>query len=308
MATSIRPALRPQPQGRTAEPASNKQPSQSTARTADKGWGADWANIPQLRGEKLRNGHTWCGPAVGTTLARMLGTHKDMRNHELLHQLVGKHTTREGTTPLEMARMVQGVGGKVDGQMLAGRYGDNEVDAILQQDNKIVAQLGMRDEKSGKTASHWVIIHGKNADGSFAVKDPLKGEYNLRPEQLREAMDRAPGLGGVMIPVAPATSRAPSAPMSEDQFVDQFRPSGGTAGARSANIPAGASAQQLAGRVEDMLSSGTLQQRREGQKQLEALERSASSVAQKAFGLVMRLFGKRPGGGQKVNYGGYGEN
>jgi len=306
MATSIRPALRPQ--ARTAEPASKKEPSLSTERTADKGWKADWANVPQLRGEKLRNGHTWCGPAVGTTLARMLGSHPDKRNHELLKELVGKHTTTEGTTPLEMARMIQGVGGRVDGQMLAGRYGDNELDAIFQKDNKVVAQLGLRDEKSGKLASHWVILHGKNADGSFAVKDPLRGEYTLRPEQLREAMDRAPGLGGVMIPVSPASTRAPSAPMSEDQFVDQFRPSSGAAGARGPNLPAGASAQQLAGKVEDMLSSNNLQQRREGQKQLEVLERSASAVARKAFGFVMRLFGKRPGGGQRVNYGGYGDN
>jgi hypothetical protein len=90
--------------------------------------------------------------------------------------------------------------------------------------------------------------------------------------------------------------------------VSYFRPTGGAGGGKGANIPTGTSAQQLAGKVEDQLSSGDLRQRRAGQAQLEALEHSSNSVARQAFDAIMRLFGKRPGGGQPIKYGGYGEN
>jgi hypothetical protein len=271
-----------------------------------RGWGASWANVPQLRGEKLRNGQTWCGPAVGTTLARMLGTHKDKRNETLFHELRQKHTTDAGTTPEGMVRMIHDVGGRVDGQVIAGAYRDDELNGIFNKGNKVVAQIGLRDEKTGEHAAHWVIVHGRDAKGNYTIKDPLRGEYTMKPEELREAVYRAPGLGGVLIPVTPGGSQRSSGPFDKDAFVDLCRPDGSSTG-KSQNIPAGASAQQLADQVVSKLRSDDFDQRVAGLQRLDALERSALPAARKAYEMIMRLFGKQPGGGQRNGYNGFGD-
>jgi hypothetical protein len=297
--------------------AQNSQRTQQQQRTAqgqgaqssDKyNWKADWANVPQLRGELRRNGATWCGPAVGTTLARMIGSHKDTRNHDLFHQLREKHTTDEGTTPEKMIGMIRDVGGRVDGQIVAGGFKDSELNDMFKRDAKVVAQIGVRDPKSGDVGSHWVIVSERSADGSFTVKDPLRGELKMNARQLRDAVNLAPGLGGMLIPVAPnqGGTRSPTGHSPIDSFVQAAR-SRSTSGGSGQGIPAGASSQQLANQVARQLSSSNRQTKLAGQARLDALERNGSSVAQRAYDLIMRMFAKEPGGGLKNGYNGYGD-
>jgi hypothetical protein len=178
----------------------------------------------QLQGNANgKGGQNWCGPAVGTTLARMLGTPETIANKSMMAGLAEKYTTAAGTTPDNMVKMIDDVGGRVDGKIMAGRYSNNELDRHLEKGNAVVAQIGLKSKTGGPTAAHWVMVTGKNANGTYTVKDPLRGEFKVTADKLREAVYRAPGLGGVLIPVAPDDGKRFGGPwsMMRTEYVEQ---------------------------------------------------------------------------------------
>jgi len=283
-------------------------------------------------------GQNWCGPAIGATLSRMLGTSAD--GEHAMAALADKYTAAKGTTPDNMVKMINDVGGHVDGQMMTGRFESKELDAQLAKGNKVIAQVGLKDGRGGATA-HWVMVSGKDEKGNYQIKDPLRGELTVKPNQLRDALYRAPGLGGLMIPVAPGTaprSQSPMGPMSPLQEIMMRRDSFEQMPVVSANgeqyslvpsrngvaldsgegglvnpmvdpsaVPA-APAKAIANDVVQQLKSTDEDVREQGRENLEQLEKSSSfsSFAKKAFDFVLRVFGKQPGGGQRPGYNGYG--
>jgi hypothetical protein len=271
-------------------------------------WRENVNNVPQLRGENLRNGQFWCGPAVGTTLARMLGASRDKPNYVLLHELADRYSTPGGSTPAQMVGMLRGVGGKVDGRILTGGYSNDELNGVFGRGGKVAAQIGLRDPKTGEYAAHWVVVSGRSANGGYTVRDPLRGEYTMTPDELRKAVTQAPGLGGVLIPVAPAEQgdRARPGRSSQDLFEDHCRADGGRGGRDPLSVPRGTSAQELASQLVDQLRNGGLAEKQAALRRLDALAHSSGGIAGRAFLLIMRLFGKQPGGGQKAGLSGNG--
>lgn len=242
----------------------------------------------------------WCGPAVGATLARMLGTRTSESNSTLVSTLARQYTTSEGTTPEKMVNMIGAVGAQVDGNILTGGCTEGDLIRIFNQDQKIVAQIGLRYEGTNDYFAHWVIISQRNANGTYTVKDPLTGERLMRFEDLREAVFRAPGLGGVLIPVAPwdGGPERPTNLYTREMFIQACQ-AGSVLGGDPYALPAGATAQQMADNVAFLLNSRALVEEREGLRQMGALAASSRPMAQQAFDMLMRMFGLQPGGGQK---------
>jgi hypothetical protein len=338
-------------------------------------------------------GQNWCGPAVGATVARMLGTPASANPGKLMQQLAGKYTNPAGTTPDNMMKMVQDVGAHVDGGIIAGSYNHGQMDAQLTKGNKVIAQIGLKDPKSGQHAAHWVLVTGKDAEGNYLVKDPLRGELAMTPNALRNAVYNAPGLGGVLLPVAPGQDKSFKTPaqlmqqrllqqqqmqqMYQDGFQQQYglndgnpyanpnsygnpygNPSYGNpndfsgrglqngvytengqyggghhffqgnnpyaaqnpdafynyGGNPQAHLPQGyghinqlvGPSKQYADNVVNQLSSSNSKVRAQGRAALDQLEKTATPWAQQALNIVMRLFGRQPGGGQRPGYNGYG--
>jgi hypothetical protein len=269
----------------------------SAAPGVDRGWVKDSCFVPQLRGEDLRNGRMWCGPAVGAMLARMVGSFPNKQNYEVVQAFKDAFATPEGTTPDSMVKMINAAGARVDGQILAGRYGDGELDRLFDQDHKVLAQVGLVD-KEGNSSSHWVMVSERNAQGQYLIKDPLNGERWVSAQELRVMVNSAPGLGGVLIPVVPAKSLPPNTPVVES-FLEATR-----ADKASMNpaepLPPGTDVDTLVDDIVRQLRSGDLTVRVAGQKRLEWLERNPDPQAQRAYLQVMKLFSKQSGGGQKI--------
>lgn len=262
-------------------------------------WTGATVVVRQLVGTSSQN-RMWCGPAVGATLARMLGTRTGQSDYTLVTTLAAQYTTSAGTTPEKMVNMIGAVGGQVDGDILTGGCTEGDLVRIFNRDQKIVAQIGVRYEGTNDYFAHWVLISQRNADGTYLVKDPLVGLRTMRFEDLREAVFRAPGLGGLLIPVAPwdGGPERPTNLYTREMFIQACQ-AGSVQGSDPYALPAGSTAQQMADNVAYLLDSRSLVEEREGLRQLGALAASSRPMAQQAFDILMRLFGIQNGGGQK---------
>ncbi|WNG38728.1 hypothetical protein F0U61_37450 [Archangium violaceum] len=154
--------------------------------------------------QTYRNGVYNCAGAVAATVARALGTRQDQTDADLINDLSRDRTSSKGTTAADMTSMLKEVGAKVDGKVITGRYTDNRLNSLLAKGDKVVAQVGVRNESTGKYDPHYVLIDGKDKKGNYIIKDPLKGTYSATAQQLRSAVNHAPGAGGVLIPIKPA--------------------------------------------------------------------------------------------------------
>lgn len=154
--------------------------------------------------QTYRNGVYNCAGAVAATVARALGTRQDQSDADLINDLSRDRTSSKGTTAADMTSMLKEVGAKVDGKVITGRYTDNRLDSLLAKGDKVVAQVGVRNESTGKYDPHYVLIDGKDKKGNYVIKDPMKGTYSATAQQLRTAVNHAPGAGGVLIPIKPA--------------------------------------------------------------------------------------------------------
>lgn len=175
-----------------------------------------WKKVPvvdQLNPEgaspsTYRNGVYNCAGAVAATVARALGTKQGQTDADLINDLSRDRTTSKGTTTKDMVSMLKEVGAKVDGKVITGRYSDQRLDSLLAKGDKVVAQVGVKNESTGRYDPHYVLIDGKDKKGNYVIKDPLKGSYSVSGDTLRKAVNHMPGAGGVLIPITPAEPRA----------------------------------------------------------------------------------------------------
>ncbi|QRN95037.1 hypothetical protein JRI60_39030 [Archangium violaceum] len=158
--------------------------------------------------ESYRNGVYNCAGAVAATVARSLGTKQGQTDADLINDLSRDRTTSKGTSTKGMVSMLQEVGAKVDGKVITGRYSDNRLDSLLAKGDKVVAQVGVKNESTGRYDPHYVIVDGKDKKGNYVIKDPMKGTYSMSGDALRKAVNHMPGAGGVLIPIKPAEPRA----------------------------------------------------------------------------------------------------
>ncbi|MBN1203619.1 MAG: hypothetical protein JXB05_01675 [Myxococcaceae bacterium] len=193
--TSETPIQPPKPEPATKlEPGKGEKPQQLTPHVNQlKPRGAD---------ENYVNGAFNCAPAVVAMLARAKGDKSNMTDAELITDLGAGIVTKDGTTPEGVARMLGRADVDIVGNALAGQYDEAAVKEHLQDGNKLIAQIGLPGENGAPDSSHYVLVQGMNRDGNYVISDPLaSGPRVVTPEQLREAVTRAPPDGGLLLPV-----------------------------------------------------------------------------------------------------------
>lgn len=169
---------------------------------------------PQGADGNYKNGAFNCAGAAAATVARKLGTFAGVSDADLITHLSAGRTTDKGTKPEDMMSMLEDVGAR-PGKPMIGRFNPAKVNQALDQGQKFVAQIGVENVTHGPNkgysdnnyAAHWVVIDGKDAHGNYRINDPLKGDYTVTPAQLQDAIWKAPGTDGMLIPFSPAVPR-----------------------------------------------------------------------------------------------------
>ena len=160
---------------------------------------------------------TDCGAAAAAMLLRAKGGKEGVSDKQLIKDLGSIYSTREGTTPKQLSKMLANEGiqvkqgtsqldkGALDGTLASGGKAVAMVDS-----NKIVP--GGEAKPAGK--AHWVVIDGMDDKGRYMVKDPAKASsYFVKPETLAKAVDstRETNQAGGMLLVENARTPAPAA-------------------------------------------------------------------------------------------------
>lgn len=178
---------------------------------------------PQGKDFEYKNGIYNCGGAVAAMVARGLGSLGHLSDAELITQLGAGLTDENGTSLKGMGKMLERAGAKLGGDVLTGGYEDSMVKQHLEQGNKLIARVGITDKNTGKTDGHYVLIDGMDDKGNYIVKDPLKEQsFTVTPEELREAIDKAPGAGGALIPVGAPRPGQGGEYRSDSKVLDRF--------------------------------------------------------------------------------------
>jgi hypothetical protein len=178
--------------------------------------------------------------------ARGLGRMGHLNDAQLVQQLGKGLVTREGTSPEGIARMMERADVPLAGEALGAGYTDAQLKDHLLQGNKLIAQVRSSNPQSQKDSAHYVLIEGMTRSGNYVVSDPLaRGPYVVTPQQLKEAVLKAPPDGGLLIPVGNAAQPAEAAVSSNPtlaaaQGADSFE--GGSAPAVQAEGAAPAAA------------------------------------------------------------------
>lgn len=201
-----------------------------------KGW-KSMHHINQLRPEgadkDYANGAYNCAPAVVAMLARGHGKMDDLNDAQLVQQLGQGIVTREGTTPEGVAQMMARADVPLAGDALGAGYTEKDVQDHLSQGHKLIAQVRSSNPQGEADSAHYVVVEGMTRDGNYVISDPLADKpYLVTPEQLKEAVLKAPPDGGMLIPVAspeeaqaaaaPAAPTAPTPPAAPARTADAF--------------------------------------------------------------------------------------
>lgn len=149
------------------------------------------------------NGPYNCGASVVAMVARGHGKKPNLTDAQLITHLARGNTTETGSTPDDVANMLKRAGVPVPGNSaLGGPFDGSRVKDQLKKGRMLIAQVGVRDSKTGDVTSHYILIKKKTADGKFVISDPLKKKSTIvSAYQLAKAVDSAPPDGGMMIPV-----------------------------------------------------------------------------------------------------------
>jgi hypothetical protein len=178
---------------------------------------------PEGKDFDYKNGIYNCGGAVAAMVARGLGNLGHLSDAELVTQLGAGLTDENGTTLKGMGKMLERAGAQLGGNVLTGGYEDSMVKQHLEQGDKLIARVGVTDKDTGKTDGHYVLIDGMDDKGNYVVKDPLQEQaFTVTPEELRAAMDKAPGAGGALIPVDGPKPGQDGEYRSGSQVLDRF--------------------------------------------------------------------------------------
>jgi Peptidase C39 family len=193
---------------------------------------------PKGADQDYKNALLNCGPAVVAMLAKSSGKFGDMSDAQLVSQLGNGVVTEKGTDSEGIAKMMERADLPIAGDALGAGYSDKDLQSELKQGHKLIAQVRSTNPQAQKDSAHYVVIEGMTRDGNYVISDPLaKGPYAVKPDQLKEAVLKAPPDGGMLIPVAApgekvdsaaptagtnptATPEAPSAAKPSDGFSD----------------------------------------------------------------------------------------
>jgi hypothetical protein len=164
---------------------------------------------PDGADKNYANGPFNCGPAVVAMLARGHGKLSHLNDAQLVQQLGQGVVTRDGTSPEGIAQMMERADVPLGGEALGAGYTDAELKDHLLKGNKLIAQVRSSSPESQQGSAHYVVIEGMTRNGNYVVSDPLSnGPYAVTPQQLKEAVLKAPPDGGMLIPVASAQQPA----------------------------------------------------------------------------------------------------
>jgi hypothetical protein len=145
-------------------------------------------------------------------LAKSSGKFGDMSDAQLVSQLGNGVVTEKGTDSEGIAKMMERADLPVAGDALGAGYSDKDLQSELKQGHKLIAQVRSTNPQAQKDSAHYVVIEGMTRDGNYVISDPLaKGPYAVRPDQLKEAVLKAPPDGGMLIPVAAPGEKVESA-------------------------------------------------------------------------------------------------
>ncbi|HYH95467.1 cysteine peptidase family C39 domain-containing protein [Hyalangium sp.] len=188
------------------------------AKSTPGGW-QPTSHINQLRpngaGKDYVNGAFNCGPAVVAMVARGWGRMEGLNDAQLIQQLGKGIVTKEGADAEGLTRMLKRIDVPPAGEALGADYDDADLNEHLSQGHKVIAQVRASDAHGvDEDNAHYVLIEGKTRDGNYTVSDPLsKKPYVVTPDQLRDAVLKAPPDGGMLIPISsPAEGKRPAPP------------------------------------------------------------------------------------------------
>ncbi|QSQ26165.1 hypothetical protein JY651_15055 [Pyxidicoccus parkwayensis] len=180
---------------------------------------------PKGREKGYQNAAFNCGPATVAMVARGWGRWPNSSDAQVIKHLGKGLVTQNGTTPKDVAKMLERAGVPIPGgQAFGGPFDSKVLNGQLGKGRMMIAQVGVVDPKTKEVSPHYVLIRKKTADGNYVISDPLKHKSTVvTPKQLGNAVNRAPPDGGVLIPVGrPGGDLKPSTPptVAPRGFVD----------------------------------------------------------------------------------------
>lgn len=152
------------------------------------------------------NGPANCGPTSMAMIARSLGKGDGMTDAQLINHLgqVGG-TTADGSSVNGIVAMAQDIGANAE---IHGPHADiNWIDQQLASGSKIVANGDYYAEpghaSGGRQSGHYLVVDGKNADGTYSIKDPADGsETRMTAAELARFINSNPVNGGYCVAVS----------------------------------------------------------------------------------------------------------
>ena len=152
------------------------------------------------------NGPANCGPTSMAMIARSLGKGDGMTDAQLINHLgqVGG-TTADGSSVNGIVAMAQDIGANAE---IHGPHADmNWIDQQLASGGKIVANGDYYAEpghaSGGRQSGHYLVVDGKNADGTYSIKDPADGsETRMTAAELARFINSNPVNGGYCVSVS----------------------------------------------------------------------------------------------------------
>lgn len=159
---------------------------------------------------------TDCGAAAAAMLLRAKGGKEGVSDEQLVKDLGSVYSTREGTTPKQLSKMLAHEGIKVkqgtsqlDKGALDGTLSTGGKAVAMVDSNKIVP--GGEAKPAGK--AHWVVIDGMDDKGQYMVKDPSNASsYFVKADTLANAVSstRQTNQAGGMLLVENVRTPAPA--------------------------------------------------------------------------------------------------
>lgn len=148
---------------------------------------------------RYQHGEIKCAAAAVATLARQNGMFKNMTDAELVDGLAKGKTGKRGTSGVGVMQMLREARMPLAGAPYVGSFEPSALREHLRNGNKLVAQVGIKDDQ-GRTSGHFVTISGMKGP-NFLVQDPMTGKtHEWTPQALQRAVKDAPGVG-MIIPV-----------------------------------------------------------------------------------------------------------
>ncbi|WP_309889155.1 cysteine peptidase family C39 domain-containing protein [Archangium sp.] len=165
---------------------------------------------------------TDCGAAAAAMLLRAKGSKEGVSDAQLVKDLGSVYSTKEGTTPKQLSKMLAHEGIQV--KQGTSQLDKGALDGTLTSGGKAVAMVDSNKIAPGGEAkpagkAHWVVIDGMDDKGQYMVKDPSNASsYFVKPETLAKAVDstRATNQAGGMLLVENARTPVPAAALVEE--------------------------------------------------------------------------------------------